>query len=107
LGIGETYHGALRKQELEVDRLTHELESTRVFFRGTQIALQESESRSEELLKEICQRSTASILVESQIYPSVTLLEDVGGLVEEHQLMEEHEEYLGSLMSMESYEPEA
>jgi hypothetical protein len=105
LGIGEMYHGALREQELEVDRLTHELESTRGFLRGTQIALQESESRSEELLEEIRQRSTTSILVESQIYPSVTLLEDVGGLAEEHQLMEEHEEYPESLMSMESYDP--
>jgi hypothetical protein len=107
LGIGEMYHRALREQELEVDRLTHELESTRGFLRGTQIALQESESRSEELLEEIRQRSTTSILVESQIYHSVTLLEDVGGLAEEHQLMEEHEEYPGSLMSMESYDPEA
>jgi hypothetical protein len=70
LGIGEMYHGALREQELEVDRLTHELESTRGFLRGTQIALQESKSRSEE-----------------------------------HQLMEEHEEYLDSLMSMESCDP--
>jgi hypothetical protein len=35
------------------------------------------------------------------------LLGDVGGLAEEHQLMEEHEEYPGSLMSMESYDPEA
>jgi hypothetical protein len=34
------------------------------------------------------------------------LLEDVGGLAEEHQLMEEHEEYLGSLMSRERYDPE-
>jgi hypothetical protein len=107
LRIGEMYHEALREQELEVDRLTHELESTRGFLRGTQIALQESESRSEELLEEIRQRSTTSILVESQIYPSVTLLEDVGGLAEEHQLMEEHEEYPGSLMSMESYDLEA
>jgi hypothetical protein len=35
------------------------------------------------------------------------LIEDVGGLADEHQLMEEHEEYPGSLMSMESYDPEA
>jgi hypothetical protein len=28
LGIGEMYHGAPREQELEMDRLTHELEST-------------------------------------------------------------------------------
>jgi hypothetical protein len=34
------------------------------------------------------------------------LLEDVGGLAEEHQLMEEHEEYPGSLMSMERYDQE-
>jgi hypothetical protein len=107
LGVGEMYHRALREQELEVDRLTHELESTRGFLRGTQTTLQESESRSEELLEEIRQRSTTSILVESQIYPSVTLLGDVGGLAEEHQLMEEHEEYPGSLMSMESYDLEA
>jgi hypothetical protein len=32
------------------------------------------------------------------------LLEDVGGLAEEHQLMEEHEEYPGSLMIMERYD---
>jgi hypothetical protein len=57
----------MREQEMEVDRLTHELQSTRGFLRGTQIALQESESRSEELLEEIRQRSTTSILVESQI----------------------------------------
>ena len=41
LGIGELYHRALRGQELEVDRLTWELESTREFLRGTQTALQE------------------------------------------------------------------
>jgi hypothetical protein len=35
------------------------------------------------------------------------LLEDFGGLAEEHQLMEEHEEYLISLVSMESYYPKA
>jgi hypothetical protein len=69
LGIGKMYHGALREQELEVDKLTHELESTRGFLRGTQMALQELESISEDLLEEIRQRSTASILVESQIYP--------------------------------------
>jgi hypothetical protein len=39
LGIGEMYHGALREKELEVHRLTHELESTRGFLRGTQISL--------------------------------------------------------------------
>jgi hypothetical protein len=89
LGIGEMYHRALREQELEVDRLTQELESTRGFLRGTQTTLQESESRSEELLEEIRQRSTSSILVDSQICPSVTWLEDVGGLAEEHQLMED------------------
>jgi hypothetical protein len=87
LGIGELYHRALRGQELEVDRLTHELESTRGFLRGTQTTLQESESRSDELLEEIRQRSTSSILVDTLIYPSVTWLEDVGGLEEEHQLM--------------------
>jgi hypothetical protein len=36
LGIGEMYHRALRAQELEVDQLTQELESTRGFLRGTQ-----------------------------------------------------------------------
>jgi hypothetical protein len=48
LRIGEMYHEALREQELEVDRLIQELESTRGFLRGTQTALQELESRSEE-----------------------------------------------------------
>jgi hypothetical protein len=103
LGIGEMYHRALREQELEVDRLTQELESTRGFLRGTQATLQESESRSEELLEEIRQRSTSPILVDTQIHHSVTSLEDVGGLAEEHQLMEEPEVCTGSLMSMESY----
>jgi hypothetical protein len=103
LGIGEMYHRALREQELEVDRLTQELESTRGFLRGTQTTLQESESRSEELLEEIRQRSTSPILVDTQIHHSVTSLEDVGGLAEEHQLMEEPEVCIGSLMSMESY----
>jgi hypothetical protein len=89
-----------------VDKLTHWLESTRGLLRGTQTTLQESESKSEELLEEIRQRSPRSILVESQIYPLVTLLGDVGGLAEEHQMMEEHEDYPGSLMSMESYDQE-
>jgi hypothetical protein len=105
LGVGEMYHRALREQELEVDRLTHELVSTRGFLEGTQTTLQESESRLEELFEETRQRSTTSISTESQIYPSATLLEDVGGLAVEHQLMEEHE-YPGSLMSMERYDPE-
>jgi hypothetical protein len=53
LRVGEIYQEALRGQELEVDRLTHELESTRGLLRGTQTTLQESESRSDELLEEI------------------------------------------------------
>jgi hypothetical protein len=42
LRIGEMYHGDLREQELDMDRLTQELESTRGFLRGTQTTLQES-----------------------------------------------------------------
>jgi hypothetical protein len=83
------YHEALREQELEVDRLTKELESTRGFLRGTKTTLQESESKSDELLEEIHQRPTSSVLVDTQICPSVTWLEDGGGLTEEHQLMED------------------
>jgi hypothetical protein len=49
LGIGKMYHRALREQESEMDRFTHELESTQGFLRGTQITLKESESISEEL----------------------------------------------------------
>jgi hypothetical protein len=60
LEVGEMYHRALREQELEVDRLTRELVSTRRFLEGTQTTLQESESRFEE----IRQRSTTSISVE-------------------------------------------
>jgi hypothetical protein len=84
LGIGELYHRALRGQELEVDRLTWELESTRGFLRGTQTALQESKSISDGSLKEIRYRSTSSVLVDSQIYQSVTLTEDIDDLAEEH-----------------------
>jgi hypothetical protein len=87
LGIGELYHRALRGQELEVDQLTRELESTRGFLRGTQTALQESKSRSDGSLEEIRQRSTSSVLVDTQMYQSVTLTEDVDDLAEEHQLM--------------------
>jgi hypothetical protein len=64
------------------------LESTQGFLRGTQTTLQESESRSDESLEEIRQRSTSSVLVDTQRYQSVTLIEDVGDLAEEHQLME-------------------
>jgi hypothetical protein len=88
LRIVEMYHEALREQELEVDRLTQELESTRGFLRGTKTTLQESESRADEHLEEIRQRSTSSVLVDTQIYHLVTLLGDVGVLAEEHQLME-------------------
>jgi hypothetical protein len=56
-------------------------------LRGTQTALQESESISDGSLEEIRQRSTSSVLVDSQMYQSVTLTEDVDDLAEEHQLM--------------------
>jgi hypothetical protein len=42
LRVGEMYHEALREKELEMDRLTQELQSTRGFLRGTQTAPQES-----------------------------------------------------------------
>jgi hypothetical protein len=89
LRIGVMYHDALREQESEVDKLTQELESTQGFLRGTQTTLQESESRSDEPLEEICQRSTSSVLVVTQIYHLVTLLEDAGDLAKGHQLMED------------------
>jgi hypothetical protein len=87
LGIGELYHRALRGQELEMDRLSQELESTQGLLRGAQTALQESESRTYESPEEIHQRSTSSILVDTHMYQSVMLTEDVDDLVEEHQLM--------------------
>jgi hypothetical protein len=51
-----------------MDRLTQELESTRGFLRGTQTAIQESESRTDEPLEEIHQRSTSFFLVDTQMY---------------------------------------
>jgi hypothetical protein len=87
LRVGEMYHEALREQELEMDQLTQELESTRGFLRGTQAAPQKSESRSDESLEEIHQRSTSSVSVDTQMYQSVMLIEDVDDLAEEHQLM--------------------
>jgi hypothetical protein len=60
-----------------VDRLTHELVSTRGFLEGTHTTLQESESKLDELLEETGQRYTISISTESQICSSVTLLEDI------------------------------
>jgi hypothetical protein len=50
LRIGEMYHEAMREQELEVGRITQELERTQGFLRGTQTTLQELESRSDERL---------------------------------------------------------
>jgi hypothetical protein len=61
LEVGEMYHRALREQEVEVDRLTHALMSTQRFLEGTQKTLQESVSRSEELLEETRQISTTPI----------------------------------------------
>jgi hypothetical protein len=84
LRVGEMYHEALREQELEMDRLTQELESTRGFLRGTEAAAQESESRLDESLEEIHQRSTSSVSVDTQMYQSVVLIEDVDDLAEEH-----------------------
>jgi hypothetical protein len=77
LEVGDMYRRALREQELEVDRITHELVSTRGLLEGTQTTLQESESRFDELLEETSQRCIISISVESHICSSVTLLEDV------------------------------
>jgi hypothetical protein len=65
------------------------LESTRGFLRSPQITLKESESRSDEPLEEICQRSTSSVLVDTQIYHSVALLGDVDDLGEEHHMMDD------------------
>jgi recombinational DNA repair protein (RecF pathway) len=47
------YYEALREQDLEVDRLTQELERTRGFLRGTQRTLQELKSRLDKHLEEI------------------------------------------------------
>ena len=87
LRIGEPYHEALREKELEEDRLTQELESTRGFLRGTQATPQESKSRSDESLEEIHHRSTSSVSVDTQMYQSITLTKDVDDPTEEHQLM--------------------
>jgi hypothetical protein len=43
----------------------------------------------DESLEEIRQRSTSSVLVDTQMYQSITLIEDVDGLAKEHQLMED------------------
>jgi hypothetical protein len=67
LEVGKMYHRALREKELEVDRLTHELVSTRGLLEGTQKTLQESESRLEEIPEETGQRYTISISTESHI----------------------------------------
>jgi hypothetical protein len=100
LRIGEMYHDALGEQELEVDILTQELESTQGFLRGTQTTFQELESRSDEPLEGICQRSTSLVLVDTQEYHSVTLLEDVDDIAEEHQLMEDTSIYVLSVVDL-------
>jgi hypothetical protein len=88
------YHEALREQYLKVDRLTQELERTQGFLRGTQTSPQESKSGSDEFFEEIYQSSTSSILEDTQIFPLVTWLEDVGDLAEKHQLMEDTSIYV-------------
>ena len=56
---------------------------------GTQTTPQESKSRFDESLEEIRQRFTSSVLVDTHIYHSVTLLGDVDDLVGEHQMMDD------------------
>jgi len=87
LRVGEMYHKTLREQVLDMDQLTQKLESTRGFLRGTQTALQESKSRTGESREEIQQRCTSSVLVDTQMYQSIMMAEDVDDLAEEHQLM--------------------
>ena len=65
LEVGEMYHRALRENEIEVDRLTHELASTRGFLEGAQTSLQESEAILEELLNETSRGSATSISIVS------------------------------------------
>jgi hypothetical protein len=80
--------------------------STRRFLKGAQTSLQELGSRLEELLGKTSQGSTTSISAKSQIFTSATFPEDVGGWVEERQMVEVCERYPGSLMVMEGYEQE-
>jgi hypothetical protein len=87
--MSEMYYRALREKVLEMVRLTQELESTRGFLGGTQTTPQESESRLDESLEEIRQRFISSVLVDTQIYHSVTLLGDVDVLVGENQMMDD------------------
>jgi hypothetical protein len=84
LRISNTYHEALREQEMEMDRLTQELGSTRGLLRVTQKTLKESESRSDGSLEEIHHRSKSSVLVDTHMYQSVMLTEDVDDRAEEH-----------------------
>jgi hypothetical protein len=58
-------------------------------LRGTQTSLQESKSILDESLEEIRQRFTSTVLVDTQIYHSVTFLGDVDDLVGEHQMMDD------------------
>jgi hypothetical protein len=53
LVIGEMYHGALKEKEDEVDRFSYELMSTQDSLKRTQRALQESESRVEQVREEL------------------------------------------------------
>jgi hypothetical protein len=106
LEVGEMYHKALREQEIEVDRLTRELVSTRGFLEGAQTTLQELGSRLEELLHETSQGSPTPTSAEIQMFTSTTSPKVVGGWVEEHQMMEVREGYPGSQMVMERYDQE-
>ena len=51
--MAEMYHTALKKEEEEYDRLTHELEITSNSLKSTQRSLQESKLQKYQLQKEL------------------------------------------------------
>jgi hypothetical protein len=94
LTVSGVYQGTLEGKEHEVDRLTRELVNTQDSLESTQMVLQKSKLRVEQLQKELSQASLSSISVDIQSYTSAfsqEVFSDILELMEEPHVMGEHE----------------
>jgi hypothetical protein len=93
LTVSGVYQGTLEGKEHEVDRLTRELVNTQDSLESTQMVLQKSKLRVEQLQKELSQASLSSISVDIQSYTSTfsqEVFSDILELMEEPHVMGEH-----------------
>jgi hypothetical protein len=94
LTVSDVYQGVLEGKEHEVDRLTREMVNTQDSLESTQMILQKSELRVQQLRKKLSQASLSSILIDIQSYTSAfsrEVFSDIVELMEEPHVMGEHE----------------